>query len=428
MILNEELFEGVHELNDLGTMNPSKLSRVEHRRDQLWHKEDEGTLTPEEQKELKDLTNKINAHYAKKRYLMSKDESLKEDLEGPETEEEVGVAHLLLDAISCTTEMIAMYNDLLANTDDEKIKDIVNQIAEDNNKHMGMLQSALEVVSPVAEVIDDGQEIADNIIDEVSDSDLELVNAEPDFVPFEESLKESFWFGKYIDMNGDTHKVYFNFDSGNFDEAEEEFNNIIPEPYTKAVLSGRADESGLKRDGFIRINESLNEDLHDKFKKEIKNAYKDWVRKLEDAEKKRKDYIENIPADANEEQREYIKNLINDMIPLPQDFKFDFPKNIEKDDFPFYVTYYAEYPIYEPAEGGYYYPGRDAVWSEGFNSEEEARDYIKDWLDEQEDKNEWKEYVNGYLLHGKYVGEDQYIKMEKKNEYLSDEKGWEPYQ
>ena len=27
------------------------------------------------------------------------------------------------------------------------------------------------------------------------------------------------------------------------------------------------------------------------------------------------------------------------------------------------ITYYEEYPIYEPAEGGYYYEGNEVTWS-----------------------------------------------------------------
>ena len=27
----------------------------------------------------------------------------------------------------------------------------------------------------------------------------------------------------------------------------------------------------------------------------------------------------------------------------------------------YYLTYYEAYPIYEPAEGGYYYEGRNAI-------------------------------------------------------------------
>lgn len=82
----------------------------------------------------------------------------------------------------------------------------------------------------------------------------------------EESLSEGLdpWYGKYVPMKmggskGEPRKVYFYFDSTDFEEAEEEFFDIIPEPYVKAKLYGRASESSLVKDGFESINESLNE-------------------------------------------------------------------------------------------------------------------------------------------------------------------------
>lgn len=350
------------------------------------------------------------------------DSPQKDALEGPQTEEEVGVSHLILDAISCVTEMISMYNDITANTNDAEIIEVINQIAEDNNKHMGMLQSILTNVSPNAEAIQDG-------VEEVAAD--EVVTVDPEFIPVDESLdkslNESFWFGKYVDIDGKTHKVYFKFE-GDFEEAEEEFNEIIPEPYTKSVLSGRADEPGLKRDGFTLINEHLNEDLHDKFKKDIKNAYKQWAAQVEKVEQQRKELKDKFQDVESEEKRKEYDELTDKLFPMPADFKFEFPKNIEKDDFPFYVTYYAEYPIYEPAEGGYYYAGKDAIWSEGVNSEEEAWDYVNDFINEQEDKTEWEKFSDGYLLRGQYIGEDQSIVIEPRDSYLSAVKGWELYQ
>ena len=34
----------------------------------------------------------------------------------------------------------------------------------------------------------------------------------------------------------------------------------------------------------------------------------------------------------------------------------------------YYLTYYEEYPIYEPAEGGYYYAGNQACYFHGFTN------------------------------------------------------------
>ena len=109
------------------------------------------------------------------------------------------------------------------------------------------------------------------------------------------------------------------------------------------------------------------------------------------------------------------------------EFNYEFPEDIEKENYPFYVTHYAEYPIYEPAEGGYYYPGRDAVWSRGFNSEQEAQDFIDEYV-ENDDEEDWVGFKDGYISKGRYIGEDQQLLVEPKNSYLSNIKGWEPYQ
>lgn len=86
----------------------------------------------------------------------------------------------------------------------------------------------------------------------------------------EESLSEDLgldpWYGKYVPIDiggskGTPRKVYFYFDSTDFDEAEEEFFDIIPEPYVKAKLYGRASEGSLVKDGWKNINESLKEEF-----------------------------------------------------------------------------------------------------------------------------------------------------------------------
>ena len=38
-----------------------------------------------------------------------------------------------------------------------------------------------------------------------------------------------------------------------------------------------------------------------------------------------------------------------------------------------YVTYWREYPIYEPAEGGYYYAGSQNLWTRSFNTFRKAK-------------------------------------------------------
>ncbi|MPM06322.1 hypothetical protein SDC9_52621 [bioreactor metagenome] len=98
----------------------------------------------------------------------------------------------------------------------------------------------------------------------------------------------------------------------------------------------------------------------------------------------------------------------------------------------FYVTAYSEYPIYEPAEGGYYYPGTQVVSSRPFQNRRRARQYINKLYREETARGEntdkyWHERAD-HMRFGcgsKYVGEGWYICLERKQG--CEESGWEPY-
>lgn len=66
------------------------------------------------------------------------------------------------------------------------------------------------------------------------------------------------WMGKYKSAKDNKmHKVYFEFDTSDFEEAEQEFEGIIPEPYSYARLLGTAPhEALLQKDGFEKIQSS----------------------------------------------------------------------------------------------------------------------------------------------------------------------------
>lgn len=108
-----------------------------------------------------------------------------------------------------------------------------------------------------------------------------------------------------------------------------------------------------------------------------------------------------------------------------------------------YVTHYEEYPIYEPAEGGYYYAGIQMVESEKL-SKRAAKKLFKELWKQAKEEN-FKEYgieepIKGcgiypwvyscYDLpmirkHSPYIGEGEFYVIERKNGKY--EKGWEPY-
>ncbi len=69
-----------------------------------------------------------------------------------------------------------------------------------------------------------------------------------------------------------------------------------------------------------------------------------------------------------------------------------------------YLTRYDEYPIYEPAEGGYYYPGRDVEEYYECDSIKEAKQKLLEMKDELEE-NGFRVWEDGAYLSSKYIGD-----------------------
>lgn len=108
-----------------------------------------------------------------------------------------------------------------------------------------------------------------------------------------------------------------------------------------------------------------------------------------------------------------------------------------------YVTHYEEYPIYEPAEGGYYYAGIQMVKSERMSKNAAKKLFKKIWEEVKQDNlNEYGEeepesgldkYPWIYCCYNqpmikkysKHIGEGEYFVIERKQG--KDVKGYEPY-
>ena len=90
-----------------------------------------------------------------------------------------------------------------------------------------------------------------------------------------------------------------------------------------------------------------------------------------------------------------------------------------------YVSYYEEYPIYEHAEGGYYYAGVQLIESERL-SRRQAKKKLAEIVEELSADPEWK-YDGHWTIrnHSKYIGEDCFYCIEKHEG--SHESGWHPY-
>lgn len=110
-----------------------------------------------------------------------------------------------------------------------------------------------------------------------------------------------------------------------------------------------------------------------------------------------------------------------------------------------YISHYAEYPIYEPAEGGYYYAGNQLVESERKSKrackknleeiwEECKKENLQEYGMEEPDFDKdkygnriypWKRSGNYIYKRSYLIGEGESFVIERKQG--SQEHGWQPY-
>lgn len=102
----------------------------------------------------------------------------------------------------------------------------------------------------------------------------------------------------------------------------------------------------------------------------------------------------------------------------------------------YYVTKYRQYPIYEPAEGGYYYEGTELEYYVKTKSLNRARKLLKKvvtedapWEYTPHTEEEIKEALTGtknhFYIFTKYIGEGEEWHIETK--LGKHEHGWRPY-
>ena len=114
-----------------------------------------------------------------------------------------------------------------------------------------------------------------------------------------------------------------------------------------------------------------------------------------------------------------------------------------------YISHYVEYPIYEPAEGGYYYAGNELVKSERKSKRACKKELLEIWAECQKENEEYgfrednisewdqirrntHEYPwifyreHNYIEKGsRYIGEGESYVIERRQG--SCEHGWQPY-
>jgi len=100
----------------------------------------------------------------------------------------------------------------------------------------------------------------------------------------------------------------------------------------------------------------------------------------------------------------------------------------------YYVCEYEQYPIYEPAEGGYYYTGTELVRHKKTRSLKKARRWLREWA---RDYYEWEEeltegarkYIDNANNHiyytTKYIGDGMEWHIE--TAFGKHERGYVPY-
>lgn len=110
----------------------------------------------------------------------------------------------------------------------------------------------------------------------------------------------------------------------------------------------------------------------------------------------------------------------------------------------YYVQMYTEYPIYEPAEGGYYYAGKCAedMTENEFDGFETALGKAINWIwmlnENAPDDEKWVILNTSFYEEkgrcliaykpSKLIGDGAQIYIESEDAYKKGERGWKPYE
>ena len=172
------------------------------------------------------------------------------------------------------------------------------------------------------------------------------------------------------------------------------------------------------------INESflVEDDLNPYFKKDAKRQYKDYLDRTADKRKMRDEVVKDIRELGVEtgKSKDFIKDKVDkakEKFAVP-DFELDKSNALERQPFPYYVTHYYKSAVYEPAEGGYYVEVQYPDYSKGYDTYEEAKAEIDEFLAD-DDINPWHEVgKDEYEWQGRYVGDGEYVRIETDKNYL----------
>lgn len=94
-----------------------------------------------------------------------------------------------------------------------------------------------------------------------------------------------------------------------------------------------------------------------------------------------------------------------------------------------YVSRYDYYPIYEPAEGGYYYNGTSCVETYVFNTRKKAMRFllklIKHYMDDSENLNDYPLRWNGFDRENTYYSTTDHTYFSVESQYVGEGFFWQ---
>lgn len=235
------------------------------------------------------------------------------------------------------------------------------------------------------------------------------------------------------------------------------YSKSLKEKLQESLSKASEDDKKVMKESLDTLGITLNEDdLHQVFRKDAKDQYKNFSAKkakydaqADKLQKDLKDLGETDPEKIN-----YYKDIIIGDEPV---FKYRKGHNsLERQNYPFYVTVYEGTSYFHPEEGGYYQAGLEPVYSEGYQSFEEAQSALQDYLKENgsttvsfnpsnlpadddnysyaESEEEYKPLYDskdrliGAIASGKYIGEEEQVWVESNKQYLKRQVGYKAYE
>lgn len=241
-------------------------------------------------------------------------------------------------------------------------------IAEDGGEAIEIVESMYLAKTPSSDVID----LEDNRTLTVTFSELEVADIPYGPIHYtnyyeepgqkETTVRLSDY--EYVIKDGltDFEEYYQDF----LNDAESEEYDKDPDAYTKEHFEDLVKKYG---DGFINnIYDDATKEAFDKAVDEAESSYSEPEYDEYDAYEDLDEAVEREEGDLlDEEEREFIENDKEKI--SPEDLLVTASNPVA----PYIITLYEKYPIYEPAEGGYYYDGIEVDTQWACDNLEEAK-------------------------------------------------------